>query len=187
MPGHSSGRFDWEALELEYVTGGDDLSVRELARRHDASFSHFAVQARNRGWEQKRRDYRARSLVVAEDEIMNKMAVRVAQVKSDALDVIHAAILKMGVDLHDRKLEDGTIIPAIQVLPGDMAKLLDRLMPLIGQPNNISENRNLGIDLTADLPPDAARLIEELARERGTQPEPVGRRSLPGSQATGPN
>jgi hypothetical protein len=93
----------------------------------------------------------------------------------------------MGLDLQDRVLGDGTVVPGMQVTPSDMAKLLDRLMPLIGQPNNINENRNLGIDLTNDLPPDVARLLADVAGERGTDTGTVGRASLPGARAARTN
>jgi hypothetical protein len=177
----SGGKHDLKALELEYIQGDDNLSIRELARRHDASFSYFAAVARREGWEKGRKDYRSRALEKTVDEVTTTLAVKVAKVKTDALDVIHAAILKMGADLSDRVLPDGTVVPGMPVSPSDMAKLLDRLMPLIGQPNNISENRNLGIDLTNDLPPDVARLIADVATERGSGSGAVGRAALPGS------
>jgi hypothetical protein len=183
----SSGKHDLSALELEYISGGDDLSIRELARRHDASFSSFASIARRESWEQKRKDYRSKQITKAVDELTTSVAVKVAKIKTEALDVIEMAIIKMGLDLQDRVLGDGTVVPGMQVTPSDMAKLLDRLMPLIGQPNNINENRNLGIDLTNDLPPDVARLLADVAGERGTDTGTVGRASLPGARAARTN
>lgn len=181
------GRFDWQEIEVQYVTGPDDLSIRELARQHEGAFSHFATKAREGGWEQKRKDYRAKQLVATVDAITESLAVKVAKVKTDALDVIHAAILKMGSDLADRVLPDGTVIPGQVVTPGDMAKLLDRLMPLVGQPNNINENRNIGLQLAPDLDPELVRVIADVATERGSQSGAVGRAALPGARTTGPN
>lgn len=183
----SGPKFDKQELELEYVTGGDDVSIRELARRHEASFSYFAKLARDEGWEQKRKDYRTAAMEKTVAVLTDTLAVKVAQVKTDALEVIHAAILKMGLDLQDRKLSDGTVVPGQTITASDMSKLLDRLMPLIGQPNNINENRNLGLDLTEQLPPDVARLLADVAGARGTQSGPVGRASLPGARATRPD
>ena len=183
----SGPKFDKQELELEYVMGGDEVSIRALARRHDASFSYFAEMARENDWETKRKDYRAKAMAKIVDEVTGSLAVKVAQIKTDALDVIHAAILKMGTDMADRQLPDGTWVAGQAVTPSDMAKLLDRLMPLIGQPNNINENRNLGLDLTEQLPPDIARLLADVAGERGTKSGAVGRAALPGARPAGPN
>lgn len=183
----SGGKYVVAELELEYVSGGDDLSIRELARRHQASFSYFAKIAQDNDWGGKRLAYRSKAMQKTVEALTDDLATKVVQVKQDALDVIHAAILKMGLDLQDRKLSDGTVVPGMLVTPSDMAKLLDRLLPLIGQPNNINENRNLGIELSPDLPPDVARLLADVAAERGSNAGPVGRASLPGARTARTN
>lgn len=183
-----SSKFDYEALEREYIEGPDDLTPRKMAERDGASFSAYYSQYRKRDWLTKRERFREMRDQKVMKVVTDTISIKAAQIKSDALDVIHAAVMKMGLDLADRTLKDGTVVPGQTVTPGDLAKLIDKLMLLTGNPTTINENRNLGIDLTdRDLPPDVARLLAEVAGERGTASRSVGRAALPGSRATGPN
>ena len=51
---------DYQALEREYITG--TMSLRELCRRRNVTaHSAVMVQARQGGWAEKRRMYRARA------------------------------------------------------------------------------------------------------------------------------
>lgn len=176
-----------QKIELEWVTGPDELSLRELARRHEASFSYIAKRARDDGWEQKRQAFRDREMSKAVTALTDTLAVKVAKVKGDALEVIHAAILKMGLDLRDRVLSDGTVVPGQVITPSDVSKLIASFQTLTGQASAITENRNLGITLNDDLPPEVARLLADIAGERGTNTRPVGRAALPGARSAGQN
>lgn len=182
-----SSKYDYAALELEYIQGSDDLTVRKMAERDGASISAYYSQFRRRDWDRKRIEFRNSTSEKTLTVISDTIAFKAAQIKKDALDVIHAAVMKMGMDLADRKLSDGTVIPGQIVTPGDLAKLIDKLLLLTGNPNAITENRNLGIDLSPGLDPELARLIAEISGERGTATRNVGRAALPGARTTRPD
>lgn len=188
-----SAKHDYAALELEYIEGPDELTPRKMASRDGASFSAYYEQYRKRDWERKRAEYRSRLHTKTVEKLTDTIAMKVTQMRSDALDVIHAAFFKMASDIQDRWVTDPetgarVFVPGVKVTPDGLAKLLDRFQTLTGNPSAITENRNLGIDLTdRQLPPDVARAIAELAGERGTQSGSVGRAALPGARATRTN
>lgn len=180
-----SAKWDYEALEQEYIEGPDDLTPRKMAERDGASFAAYYAQFRKRDWARKRAEYREKLHVKTVEKLTDTVAMKVVQMRADALDVIHAAFFKMAADIQDRWVTDPetgarVFVPGVKVTPDGLAKLLDRFQALTGNPTTISENRNLGIDLTAQqLPPDVARALADLAGERGTQSGPVGRAALP--------
>ncbi|HEX5016495.1 MAG TPA: hypothetical protein VFX15_02790 [Actinomycetes bacterium] len=192
-----NSKYDWEALELEFVTGPEDQSVRSFAAANGIdSWSVVNDQANKREWKRKRAEHHAdkrrKSIVAIEDATAEK----IAKVKTDALDVIHAAILKMGLDLQDRVVLDydhstgkqyQRTIPGQTVTPADLAKLVDKLLVLTGSPSAIQENRNLGLNLnggdagSGEVPPTILELLASVAGERGSSSGDVGRATLPGA------
>lgn len=189
----SGTKYDYDALEKEFVQGPIDQSVRQFAEAHGiAAWSTVNAQAVRRRWREKREDFHNKLTTRTMDVIADRTAQKAAQVKEDALDIIHAAMFKMAQDLKDREVietdYDGKtrtrVIEGITVTPSDLAKLIDRVLLLTGQPTQIGEQRNLGFNLTG-APADILREITEFTGgpERGRE----GRAALPGTKSAGPN
>ena len=49
-----SGKFDWDAIRMEYIQG--DMSQRALAATHEASLSYLSERARREGWDNDREE-----------------------------------------------------------------------------------------------------------------------------------
>lgn len=164
-------KHDYDALEREYIKG--DMGMRELARMHGiANHSVITAQARNREWVRKRREYRdgaAEKAVVymADDE--GRRRAQEARVRDNAIEAIDEAITKMRTDMKATKqVFIGGVqveVPLIVVEPKDIALLIDRLNVLFGRPANITEERTLGINLSASgAGPELLRGIVEATR-----------------------
>jgi hypothetical protein len=54
------GSIDWQAIEHQYVTNGDDVSYNYLAHSHGISRSAIGEIARREGWGAKRKAHRER-------------------------------------------------------------------------------------------------------------------------------
>lgn len=182
-----SAKWDYDKLELEYIQGPDDLTPRKMAERDGASFSAYYDQYRKRDWERKRQDYRSQVSQKAIATIADRTAEKIAQIRLDALDAIHAGVYKMALDIQDHWATDPEtgerrFVPGVKVTPDGLAKLIDRFQTLTGNPATITENRNLGVNITdGGLPPDVARLIADIAREREPERRAVGSVALPGA------
>ncbi|HET9613268.1 MAG TPA: hypothetical protein VFP22_00530 [Candidatus Limnocylindrales bacterium] len=187
-------RYDYDALELEFVQGPDELSVRELAKRHGISaWSTVNAQAQKRNWKQKREDYRAKLSSKTLELLADKTAEEVLHIRSDFLKVLRAAILKMGSDMRDRTVTDydfklgkqvERVVPGIQVTPSDIVKMITAMQTLTGQPSSITEERHLGIDLSG-LDPELLREVANLTYEPDAGP--ARRAALPSPRSAGQN
>lgn len=183
--------YDYDALENEYVRGR--MSVRELCRSHGISNSSTVnVQAKKRGWADKRELFQKRTSALTIERSAERVAERQAKeiaVRDEIVDTIHEAVQKMRVDMRaTKKVQQGDVWveePVMRIGPNDLVKLIDRLQVLFGRPSSITEERNLGINLSADgLPPGS--LAELLRATAGVQPVTVGGSALPRLEDDGP-
>jgi hypothetical protein len=166
-----STRNDYDALEREYRTG--TMSLRELCRMHEIT-NHSPVMeySKKHDWSRKRAEYREsvinRSVVhMADDE--GRRIAQEARVRDNAIDAIDEAITKMRADMQRtrKSLVNGEWVeePVMLIRPQDLAILIDRLNVLFGRPANITEERSLGINLSAgSVEPDILRGIVEATR-----------------------
>lgn len=187
-------KWDYDALELEYVQG--DMGLRELAESHGMSTHSMVMDAsRKRHWAQKREDYRNRAQSkalagLADDE--GRRILKEAKVRDNAIDAIDEAITKMRSDMKQTVLRERNGIwreePVVIIRPQDVAQLIDRLQVLFGKPSTISEERNLGISLSSTgNDPDFLRALVEASRGRGADPGDVARSPLPRVERTRTN
>lgn len=149
------------------------MGLRELARMNGIeNHSLVMTQCKRHDWVKKREEFRLRSnnravtMMVSEEA---KRQAREAQVRDNAIDAIDEAITKMRADMKRTVLRErnGQWLeePAYTIKPADIALLLDRFNVLFGKPSNITEERNLGISLSASgLGPDVLRGIIEATR-----------------------
>jgi hypothetical protein len=149
------------------------MSLRELARMNDVT-NHSLVmyQANKNEWARKRQDFRAR----ADDMTLDRMAdvearrrAREMQVRDNAIEAIDEAITKLRLDMKRtvKRERDGEWVdePVLTLRPADIAVLIDRFQTIIGRPSNITEERNLGLSLSATgLAPEVLRGIVEATR-----------------------
>lgn len=163
-------KYDYDALEREYVRG--EMGIRELARMHGIrNHSVIAVQAREREWTRKREEYRLgaseKAVVLMADQEGTRRA-REARVRDNAIDAIDEAITKMRADMKatHRVFRSGEWIeePLVVIKPQDIALLIDRLQVLFNRPSQITEERSLGVNLTAGATPELLRGIVEATR-----------------------
>jgi len=194
----SQTKYDYEVIRNEFVQG-PEISIRALAERHGikswSTLNAQAIKGKESGldWYSERGRFQRSLTEKTLTTMASTIATKKATITIDALDVIHAAIFKMAADMQDRWATDPKnasnriFLPGIIVTPDSLAKLLDRLLTLTGNPSQISENRNIGIDLTEQLPPDVARVIADIAATRGTASRSMGRAALPGPEKSHTN
>jgi len=182
-------KHDYIALEKEYVCG--DMGLRELARTHGIAHSLITIQSRNREWTRKRQEYRtgaSESAVVymADDE--GKRRAREAQVRDNAIEAIDEAIgaMRLQMKATHKVLRGGEWVdePLVIIKPPDVALLIDRLQVLFNRPSTITEERSLGISLSASgVGADVLRGIVEATRglgSSGAERSPIPRLSRTG-------
>ena len=170
-----SSKYDYDSLEREFIEGPLDQSVRQFSANHGiAAWSTVNAQAKRRKWVQRRLEFHQKLQARTVEKIVDRTAEKAAQIREDFLGVTQAAIFKMAQDIRDEK---------VVITPEGLTKLIDRVLLLTGQPTQIGEQRNLGINLSnTGLPPDILREIAELTQGGGPEPGTARRAALPGGQ-----
>lgn len=164
-------KYDYDALEREYIKG--TMGLRELARTHGiVNHSIITAQARKREWVRKRQEFQEGAankavVLMADDE--GRRRAQEARVRDNAIEAIDEAITKMRADMKATKqVFIGGVqveVPLVVIEPKDIALLIDRLNVLFGRPANITEERSLGINLSAvGNSPELLRGIVEATR-----------------------
>ena len=187
--------YDYGPIKKAYLESIEEPSFRELAERFGVkSFSVIADRARKEGWAELREKVKAKTDEKVVERIGDSRAVRIEAIETSMLDVIEAAVLKMGMDLQDRFETDPesgerVFVPGIKVLPGDLAKLIDKFQVLRGAPTSINRSEEASVALTGDLndlPPELLRGLLALARAKGASGEHLGQSPLPRSERARP-
>lgn len=149
------------------------MGLRELARMNGIENHSLVMHHSTRGeWARKRAEFRERAEGRAVTLLVNDEGARRAKelrVRDNALEAIDEAITKMRDDMKRmvRRYRDGQWVeePAVTVRPADFALLIDRLNVLFGRPSTITEERSLGLSLSASgLGTDALKAIAEATR-----------------------
>lgn len=185
----------------------DELSVRELAMRHDVPASRVSSiqrMAKTQGWE----ELRAKRMAASDDKTVavmsDRQAVRrgrVMEVQDHGLELIDEAIQKLRDDLKaTKKVQDPETKrwleePAVRYRPSEVVQLMDRLKDLFGEAApadaTVTEGRFFGLTANLDGADPAQRaLIAGLAglassQPRAADPRRVGDSPLP--SASGPS
>lgn len=165
----SATKVDYDLLEMEYVTS--DVSIRELGRRHDISYSAIADQSRKRNWDEKRAAYKDSLSQRTYEKTADKWAAQRAEINDELIKVQLATIRA-----YARNLVAGNVDVNVK----DMTLAVNQLMLLLGEPTSRTEAKVLGVNVSAnasDITPDLLRRLAEVARGRlaGSDVEvPVG-------------
>lgn len=154
----ASTKVDYDLLESEYVTG--DVSLRELGRRHDISYSAIADQSRKRGWDDKRSAYRDSLARRTYEHTADKWAHQRSEINDELIKVQLATIRA-----YARQLVAGNVDLSVK----DMTLAVNQLLLLLGEPTTRTEARVLGVNISADandITPELLRRLGEIARSR---------------------
>lgn len=183
-------KYDYITLKNEYIqTPG--LSIRALCEKHGIK-TWSAVNARKNaeGWDSLRDEFNRQVENKSLEALSAKRAQKVAEIQLDALNVIHAGILKMAEDMDaEEEYEVGGQVRRRKVMrihPRDLAILVDKFQTLIGQPTGINETRNVNLGMQAELEPDELRTILAALRPQPAAAGAAGavdRPAAPGTRA----
>jgi hypothetical protein len=186
MAKNEQTKHDYDSMYHEYIT--TDVSYRQLAERHGASFSAVSAYGRKHGWDEKRAQYKALENEKAIERLADKRAKKVAEIEAEAFDAIHMALLKFGISLEDRWETDPesgkrVFIPGQQVTPEGLTKLMDKYLVMTG---NVTDRRaNLGLNVSVDggagsgIPRDVLRQLRDLAVTKGAGERSMGQSPIP--------
>lgn len=176
-------KYDYETIRQQFVFGED--SLRGLALKHGlATNSTISEIARREDWESQREEFRKQEQAKVSEAVADKRAQTIAAMEEDILKTIHAAVINLALSMRDRVVDgpDGrqVLIPAQQVTPDGLTKLIEKFLVMTG--NATSREVHLGFNLTAgadDIPRDILRELRRVAAEQGATSAPVGQSPLP--------
>jgi len=180
----SKPKHDYDSMRYAYITS--NTSLRQLADQHEVPISSLTSFARRHGWD----DQRDKFVVLQEEKsieaLADKRAKKVADIEMDTFDVIHAAVLKLGIDLDDRWVTDPAtgerrFIPGQTMTPEGLTKLIDKYLVMTGNVTDRRANLGLNIDATegSGLPKDVLRGLRDLAVSKGAGEGSMGQSPIP--------
>lgn len=171
--------YDYVPIRERFIQGNETLS--DLAREFGIkSASTLTRRARAENWEARRAEFRRQVDNKSLEAVADKRAQKIADIHMDALEVIHAGILKVAQDMEAREpvMENGSVLrdtqgeivyrPLTRYNPRDLAILIEKVLVLTGQPSDINESRQLGINLSAATDGDALRELLNAIRPRAS-------------------
>lgn len=186
MPGGGKKpQYDYSLMQHEYVTS--DASLRDLAAKFGVkSPSSVSAYARRHGWDEKRAAFRATQEEAIAEAVAAQRAQKIAEMERDFFSTVHAAIIKMGLDLEDRwetdpKSGERVFVKGQTVTPEGLTKLIEKFMVMTGGVS--SREAHVGLDVTVgpeQLPPEVLRGLRRVAIEQGAGTASSGRSPLPG-------
>lgn len=189
MPGGSKPKYDYQAMQHEYVT--TDISLRQLAEKFGVkSPSSVANHARRHGWDEKRATFVATQEAATMEAVAAQRAQKIAEMERDFFTTVHGAIIKMGLDLEDRwetdpKTGQRVFVKGQTVTPEGLTKLIEKFMVMTGGVS--SREAHVGLDVSIgpeQLPPEVLRGLRRVALEQGAGTATSGRSPLPGGART---
>lgn len=147
-------KIDYAAIEKEFVTGEE--SFRELARRHDASFSSLAARARRDQWADKRAAFRDSIARRSYERTADRFAQEAGEIRNEEILAMRATVRRYIEMLRDKEITVNT---------KDAVAAVQTLQLLMGEPTARSENKVIEFS-TGGLAPDDLRRLVEFARAR---------------------
>lgn len=183
--------YDYVPIKERYIQGNDTLS--DLARQFSIkSPSTLTRRAHSEGWERLRSEFRRQLDNKSLEAVAEKRAQKIADIHMDALEVIHAGILKVAEDMNAKEpvFESGQVLrdqngdivyrPMTRYNPRDLAILIEKVLVLTGQPSDVTEERHLGLNFNATTDGDVLRDLLSALRPRAAL-------AGPGAGAPGPD
>ena len=146
--------WDPRKAELEFVTS--ELSIRELARRHDVSQSSMAKHARENDWKGKRYAYQSSISRQGYERMASEIVAQEGIIREESIVVMRATLR-----VYAERLASGEIAPSTK----DAVEAVKIIAQLMGEPD--SGKRDADNARTVSKP-DAEHLrrVAEAARAR---------------------
>jgi len=153
-------KYDYISLKNQFVQGS--MSIRALCEQNDIkTWSAVNARANKEGWVAMRAEFSRQVENKSLEHLAQKRAQKIGEIQVDALEVIHAGILKMAEDMDETETYEvgGKTFTrkVMRIHPRDLAILIEKFQSLIGQPSQINESRSLGIDLITQADPEVLR------------------------------
>ncbi len=128
--------YDYISLRAQYVQ--TDVSLRELCRNNGIKSWSSVNDIKNREeWDRLRAEFRRQVENKSLEHLATKRANKIAEIQVDALEVIHAGILKMAEDMdatEEVEVNGRRVVRKLVVFgPRELATLIDKFQSLIGQ------------------------------------------------------
>ena len=172
MPGPQ--KVDWAALEKEAVT--ENVSDREIARKHNLSNSTVSAYARANDWKGKKLAYQNALSRRSYEKVAESVANERAAIETENVLAARMYIRKFIGDLNE-----GHIKPNAKDALAFMQFLIGELVP----PDAEKTETPVIVEQMPDA--DVLRQLVDAARRNGTQPRPVGPGPLVNPEAPRPN
>ena len=154
-------KYDWIALEHQFIEGGEDVTHRSIAKEIGASNSTVSAYAKLHGWEEKRARFRAeteeRFLSIRSEQRARKLAVLAER----GVDLLEAMMVQAAQRVVNNTLE---------MSAKDALDAISKVQLLRGEATERTEGRQVHAHV---LDARALDALEELAR-RQLEPIPVG-------------
>jgi len=161
-------KVDPKILEREFVT--TDVSIRELARRYDMSWSAIATRARKPDaqgltWQDKKQAFSQSVSAKSFDKTAERFAAEDASIREELI-LVHRAT----IHAYASQLRAGNIA----ITPKDAVGATQALLLMLGDATSRTESKT--IEISANLPVDDLRRLAEFARTKlieGSVAEPA--------------
>jgi hypothetical protein len=166
--------WDPKKAEIEFVTS--ELSVRELARRHDVSQSSMAKHARENDWKGKRHAYQASISRQGYEKMASEIVAQEGIIREESIVVMRATLR-----VYAERLASGEVAPNTK----DAVEAVKTIAHLMGEPD--SGKRDADSARTVSKP-DAEHLrrVAEAARAK-SRPTVLEGTAEKGERRTRPN
>lgn len=150
-------KWDPQALEKEFVT--TDITIRELARRHEVSWSTVASWARKEDWKGKRVAYKSALSRRGYESMAVEVASQEGLVRDESVTVMRATLR-----VYAQQLASGEI----KVTTRDAVEAVRTLATLLQEPEGPKDGNVIEVGPPADA--DFLRRVVEAARRRLAAP-----------------
>lgn len=183
-------KVDYLALEREFITSKDDISLREIAKREGMSNSTISDYARKHNWLKKREEQKDKVLSEFLDRSAEQVARRLARMSEMAVDVLEGQLVRFAQQLTqhlDPETGQPTNKEPIYISPKDVQEAIRLIQLLRGGPTERHEDNVRGVTVHT-LDPRLVEALGEAARRShyARAVGPAGQRALPGGAAGGP-
>lgn len=148
-----STKYDYPALEREFIEGDDTVTLRGLARREGMkSNSPISDYARNHEWDRKRKEFRETRDSAYLQLTAQESAERLARLEDRGIDLLEAMLVQGA-----QRLVAGTL----EVSGKDLLEAITKVQLLAGKATERTEGRQVHAHV-AD--PRTLEALEQLAR-----------------------
>jgi len=163
--------WDPKKVELEFVTS--DLSIRELARRNNVSYSSMAKHARDNDWNGKRTAYKASLSRQTYERMAAEIADQEGIIREESLIVLRASL---------RRYAEQLAAGEVTITTKDAVEVVKAIRDMMREPEDGKRDADTARTVSK---PDAEHLrrIAEAARAR-SRPVILEGTARPGEQGT---